>query len=476
VLAQIALIVFAMFGVLTLIVDVGYLRLTQAQMQNAADAASLEGMRKRDVGVLNAVTGQFVDDPYASDCIRRASANRLVRWVFDDDLNPAGGDDYQFGAGPLVDVTDGATNLHALQTISVPDARVYKPQPQMNQQNQVHGDMVSGRFCYATDPAPSEGSAYEVQDIVCSDVQHGAGIYARNDFNPNPNAPQPPPGLTACPAPDDDAPSPWPLPGSGSLATVNDSAFLVRLRRSNEFLGSAGQIDENVASSGPAIPLLFGKATTVFGDDPTGGYSVRRDGLTVRATSIAQTRPAMHIGLPQTNPALPGVTRFAMADTFFSTAGNLVTINPTNGLICAGTATCVAGNTIGRFVANAANISTVGQALPAAALPGVACAAVNFSGYGPVYSLMASGVTRIIGFARIGLARDARPANATQCPATISRGVVLVAASNATASLFDGLPLPAGAAPAEVVELLNKNRVQNGAINYSPVLVPSLAR
>src|SRR5688500_8771418 len=146
-LVQVALIVFALCGLLSLVVDVGAARLTQGQMQNAADAAALEGLSMRDVG-LRTPAGQFVNDPFASDCRRRAAANRMVRRTFDDDFEPANGDPYQFGAGPIVGLTDGTTTLHAGQTISVPEPRVYKPDPQLNQQNQVYGDMVSGRFCY----------------------------------------------------------------------------------------------------------------------------------------------------------------------------------------------------------------------------------------------------------------------------------------------------------------------------------------
>src|SRR5262249_56693693 len=65
----------------------------------------------------------------------------LVQRVFDDDLDPGDGDpDYQFGAGPIIDLTDGVTNLHALQTMSVPDVHVYKPDLQVNA-----GNVSSGR-------------------------------------------------------------------------------------------------------------------------------------------------------------------------------------------------------------------------------------------------------------------------------------------------------------------------------------------
>jgi len=505
VLAQFVLIVFAMFAVLSLVIDMGYARLTQAQMQNAADTAALEGMRKRDVGVLDPATGQTVDDPFASDCLRRAAANRLVHWVFDDDFNLTNGDpDYQFGAGPIIDVTDGVTNLHGLALLSVSDSPVYKPDLQLNQQNQVYGDMVSGRFCYNPDPAASENSLYALEDLtVCTEPQRADGPYARNDFNPSPTVPQPPADLPGCPPPDEPPPDPWPLPGSGSLTGVDDSAFLVRLRRSNELQDFGGQTEPSVASSGPSLPLVFGRGTTIAGDDPSSSYSARRDGFTVRATAIAQVRPALHVGLPQTNPYQPGVTPFALRDTFVQTLnalGTAATINPANGVICAGAippvniATCIATapTAVGRFVDNLTDpsrtrwrtISTVGQALPAT-VP-VACGSANsFAGYGPVYSPMSSGTNRIIGFTRIGLGQDrSTPARAANpCATVISRGVPLVAASNASASLVDGLPLPADAEPVDVTDLLDKNCpapipgcTAVGRVNYGPVLVPVLAR
>ena len=76
-LTQFVFMVFAILGVLSLIVDVGLLRVTQGQMQPAADAAAIEGLRKRDVTI--PVGAAQVNDPFAADCIRRASANRVVQ-------------------------------------------------------------------------------------------------------------------------------------------------------------------------------------------------------------------------------------------------------------------------------------------------------------------------------------------------------------------------------------------------------------
>ena len=482
-LVQVALIAFALSGLLALAVDIGFARLTQNQMQNAADSAALEGLRKRDA-VRNPVNGTPV--AFASDCTRRAAANRIVHWTFDDDFDAASGDvDYQFGAGALLDVTEGVTSAHALQTVSVPDPHVYKPDLQLNQQNQVYGDMVSGRFCYTSDPFPSEGGAYEVQDIVCTEPQRGTGAYSRNDFNPNLTVPTGPAALSECPAPDETPPTPLPLGGTGNLGTVDDSAFLVRLRRSNDFAGEAGQAETGVGSSGPALPLTFGKGTTIRGDDPLADYSVRRDGLTVHATAIAATRPVVHLGAPQANPATTGISPFVLGDTCVqSPTGAAVTItvsiNPNTGIMTrtgAGGPGCATGTMVGRFVANAAALRTVGQAPPAAGVPARCPATVSFPvRYGPIYSQMTTGPNRIIGFAEVGFTR------APVCPpnpnavfaATITRRVSTIAPSNATAILSEGLP--AGVPAALVPELLAKNLVAAGRVNYGPVLVPVLAR
>lgn len=489
-LAQIALVVFGLFGVLALVVDVGYARLSQAQMQQAADVAALEGLRLRDIGVIDS-TGQAVNDGYASDCLRRASAHRLARLIFDDEVGRgAGGPGYQAGAGPVIDLTGGVGSLHALQLLSVPDAHAYDPLLQLNQQNVAYGDMVSGRFCYSADPSSSEGLPYDTPEtLVCGELQRGAGTYARNDFNPSVTPPEPPAALPTCPAPDDLPPDPWPLSGADTLDDPDHTAFLVRLRRSNELIDEPGQTEPDVATSGPSLPLLFGRGTVIQGDDPEAGYSVRRDGLTVRATAIAAVRPALQVGLPFTSPVRPGVTPFVLRDTFVQTltaapTGTPLTVNPMNGVVCTGLMCggINAPNAVGRFVdslvdptrAASRAVATVGQVLPAPTP--LACAtAVTFTGFAPVFSLMSSGANRIIGFAALEYRRDpARPAN--PCAAIVFRSGSRVAPLNATANLMNGLPLPSTIDPVEVRELLDKNAERNGALAYGPLLVAALAR
>ncbi len=97
-LVQVALFIFAMSAMLSLVIDIGYAHLTQGQMQSAADSAAIEGIRQRDA-VANAA---------AADAARREAVNTVVGWTFDDNFDPTDGDaDYQFGAGPIIDLTEG---------------------------------------------------------------------------------------------------------------------------------------------------------------------------------------------------------------------------------------------------------------------------------------------------------------------------------------------------------------------------------
>ena len=120
-------------------------------------------------------------------------------------------------------------------------------------------------------------------------------------------------------------------------------------------------------------------------------------------------------------------------------------------------------------------VSRVGAAL-LPPLP-VNCAIANtFNGYGPVYSTMASGAVRVIGFTRITLSRDPVRLN-NLCAVVVTRAAVpRVAPANASAVASTGLPLPANVGPAEVTQLIDKNRARNGNVNYIPVLAPVLAR
>ena len=119
-----------MFGIMALaalVIDIGFARLAQRQLQTAAESGAVEGLRGD--GVV----------PYAD---RRNSARDFVNWHFDDDLDatatyPADDDGAfdigggQFGAGPVVLFSGGAgdPSLPASQLMEVdPSDPVYKPE------------------------------------------------------------------------------------------------------------------------------------------------------------------------------------------------------------------------------------------------------------------------------------------------------------------------------------------------------------
>ena len=117
-----AMLMFALMGLAALVIDIGFARLTQRQMQTAVDSAALEGLRGKGT---------------KSAADRQKAAREIADWHFDDDLNPAFDDGAfdsgsgQFGAGPVVEFTGGAGDptLVASQTMSVdPDNPVYKPE------------------------------------------------------------------------------------------------------------------------------------------------------------------------------------------------------------------------------------------------------------------------------------------------------------------------------------------------------------
>src|SRR6185503_1813180 len=100
--------------------------------------------------------------------------------------------------------------------------------------------------------------------------------------------------------------------------------------------------------------------------------------------------------------------------------------------------------------------------------------------YVAVFSQMNTPPTRIIGYARVSLTRQALcpgPGRGGVLPpftATIQRMASIVAPANATAMLPTGFA--AGVPPALITELLDKNLGRNSGVNYGPVLAPVLAR
>lgn len=250
-----------------LVIDLGMAILTQVQMQAVADPAALEGLRFRD-----ALDG---DGQPIGDEGRRAAAARIASLVFDDDLDSSAPPtmSLRIGAGPELVLTDHddptIAALHASRTITVPDQRTYLPQLQLNLTNEPYGDLVAGTF---VSPWPTALSRED-------------GNYGRNDFIP-----------------------------SEQVDSAGAPAFLVRLRRANDFEGLDHQ--EGVSSGGSPLPLLagHGSLTPFANPDNPNNYNFRAHGFTVRATALADARPALQVGFPQTGvtPSIEGALPLAL--------------------------------------------------------------------------------------------------------------------------------------------------------------------
>jgi len=123
VMVLVAMLLFGLMAMAALVIDIGFARLAQRQMQTAADAAALEGLRgEGGIALL-----------YAD---RQQQAEQIIAWTFDDDLNPdngdvgVAGDGGAFGAGPLIDFSGGVENpsLNAGQFMTIDQANAaYKP-------------------------------------------------------------------------------------------------------------------------------------------------------------------------------------------------------------------------------------------------------------------------------------------------------------------------------------------------------------
>lgn len=121
-----AMLLFGLMAMAALVIDIGFARLTQRQLQGAAESGALEGLRGEGA---------------VSYSDRRAASRELIQWHFDDDLNSGGsyptGDDGafdtgsgQFGAGPKIEFSGGAgeSSLHASELLEVdPNQPVDRP-------------------------------------------------------------------------------------------------------------------------------------------------------------------------------------------------------------------------------------------------------------------------------------------------------------------------------------------------------------
>ena len=235
----IALLLFAFFAFGGLIADLGFVRLTQRQMSNAADGVALEALRLEDS---------------LSDADRRQAARKRMQDFFDDDFRATFGDDYNYGAGPSVSLLGGSTNMGANKRLVIDSSVVYEPDVQLNATNEDFGDLVAGWYD-ETDPDHAEDPTYQ-----------------RTDFDT-------------------------------SSDPSRREAFLVRIRRTNNTGGLDAQA--GISSTGPVVPYLFARGSLMAGE-------TREEGVSVRATTIAQARNATLAGPPHDEYGIPGYAPIAL--------------------------------------------------------------------------------------------------------------------------------------------------------------------
>ena len=365
----------------SLVIDWGYVNLARVQMQSTVDAGAVEGVRLRDVAP---------DDPIASDLNRRVAVSQLATWTYDDDFDAPSGDSLQLGAGPDVMLTDGQTDLNALQTLSVPANPVYQPNLQWNDEaNLAHGDLVSGTYGIPDPECPNENPGMECPD------------YTRKDF------------VSA---------------DASTSPTAN--AFLVRLRRSvrPEAFQDPDSLDSipDVSSAGPTLPLMFGLGSLLQPEsDPPG---IRLTGITVRATAIADAQPARGVGTPDPffDPPRLGVTPFALDRVAWRDTLSVDT--PVSSNISGSGEVTVGGAVLGQFVTQVLSIGQPVQASPPES------GSVEIDGYAPLYQEIL-GTQRIVGFARIEMTGTA-PGSAQ-----LIKRSGHVAVENATSSIQPSFPV-----------------------------------
>lgn len=171
------------------------------------------------------------------DLGRRVRAREMLRRHFD----PGGDPNWRSGDGPRLTLANGSEDLNAhADLVFDPNDPVETPALELNQENIVHGDLVAGDYLQGVN------DHREFRD------------YLRSDFVAAPDA---------------------------DRAAVA-SGFLARTRR------AAGELDRvpGVSSAGTPVPFLFGMGSAI---QETEDYDPRRDGLTVRAAAISETRRAL---------------------------------------------------------------------------------------------------------------------------------------------------------------------------------------
>ena len=397
-------ILIALVGVMALTLDFGFVLLARRQMQTGVNSAALEGLR-----------GQGLPEYDNNDeLVRRENARGLLRLSYDDDLDLPNGNDTTVGAGidssliqgnGFQSTTIGPADTTLAEDLANRSSFIFRPDNfQLNQDNLQHGDMVIGTYDTSTSADHVEFADYSRMDFVT-----------------------------------DGAASP--------------NAFLIRMRRTRnpELPDGIGQLDDipDVSSGGGGLPLLLGRMSSIQAQpDDTPDFSVRRDGVTVRATAIAEATPARYVGVANAVGSI-GLAPLALNLTDWQTlttqpASTMIWLNNTTGDVTVGTSPTTAV-----LIGTARPIDEsqpvfVGEVQEHIQAPSwTALPETDFESYVPVFAELAStdfpavAQELVIGFARIQLTVSTTEADTfvlTPLPQ-------IVAAENATSVATSNWPL-----------------------------------
>lgn len=304
-------------------------------------------------------------------------------------------DPERFGAGPNLDLSGGVPlqdGFNASQLLTIGSPRVYMPDLRLNLDDEVAGDMVRGAFL----DGPS--------------IWHGEqSDYSRDDFTPG-----------------------------------GEGAFLVRLRRSTESFA-----DSQSQSNGPPIPYLMARGSLL-------APKSKGDGVTVRATSIAASRPALSVGPVLADHDVPGVAPFALELSSWQAwrESNPEAVSITLTVSATG---LIGGEVTGRFTLRATTPVVLGQPVePANNLTALS----PLDRYVPLFANL-EGTNRVVGFLHSpgqNLEGDTFTIQLSKAKAT----------RNASAAL--GRRLPEGLSASQVRSLFSSNALIRDGLQ-APVLV-----
>jgi len=412
-----ALLFFGICGIAGVVIDLGSARHTQVVMQSAADSAAMEGMRFRDA----TVTPDVDPDDDAPDC-RTIAAASVSKSFTDADLGD--GRTIRYGAGPVYILDEsgfGPPELAAAQTLRLPAPadRVSRPRLERNRgANLKEGDIVAGNYAYQATSGPVEDADY-----------------TRND---------------------------------GFVPSATGDALLVRLRRSDSVRDPLAR-EAGVSSSGPTLPFLFARGSLI--QPSTSGYNPRTDGITVRATAIAQAVPAKTAGPFEANTGTEGLAPFALTLTYWTTPiAGPITVEADGRLT-------IGGATIGQCV-DSTRVVTVGRSMIAPfAIPGppaLAPTELALANYVPIYDTFGAAGDRLIGFGLVRI-ESLSPPTFDRLPRGTAFPSAAIPLRNVSAAVLQGagndLSDPALSPQLDAVFSANANLRIAPSIVLAPVLV-----